>query len=139
MFAIYKKQLAVNKSQYRSQPLRMASGSQASDAEIQDLNALDPAQHARDEAERQRDEIARLQQQIQAFEVNIRSYQYEGCDPSTKEGLQNYINILYHKNQIHLLRIEIAKASSQIFEDSEIRNIKKVASKLTKSKQVLYI
>ena len=28
---------------------------------------------------------------------------------------------------------------SQIFEDSEIRNIKKVASKLTKSKQVLYI
>ena len=32
-----------------------------------------------------------------------------------------------------------ANKMSQIFEDSEIRNIKKVASKLTKSKQVLYI
>ena len=32
-----------------------------------------------------------------------------------------------------------ANKISQIFEDSEIRNIKKVASRLTKSKQVLYI
>jgi glucosamine--fructose-6-phosphate aminotransferase (isomerizing) len=32
-----------------------------------------------------------------------------------------------------------ANKMSQIFEDSEIRNIKKVASRLTKSKQVLYI
>ena len=65
MFAIYKKQLAVNKSQYRSQPLRMGGGSEASD-DIHSRNSDES--DIEYEAENEENEIDRSQLNLEILE-----------------------------------------------------------------------